>query len=301
MNIRDIDLNLLVVFEALITHRNVSRAAKAVGLSQPAMSNALGRLRRTLEDPILVRAAGKMVVTPRATELAEPVQGALRLIRDSLGAGPRFDPKTSIKTFSIEMTDYAVFHLAPDLCRRISRESPGSRLDIRPLETTLPAVRLAEGEIDLVVGHFEQDAGNLYRQGLFDDDFVCLLRKRHPMLDDTLTLEKFVALDHIMVAPWKEVSGLVDEALTSRGFSRRVLHRVPHFLTAPFIVARTDYAITLPRSLANSFAELLPVRAVDLPFALAPLRIAQVWHERAHRDPAQIWLREKLAEVVRSR
>ncbi len=296
MNIMDMDLNLLVVLDALLEEGNVTKAAARVGLSQPAMSNALARLREKFGDPLFVRTPGGMIPTARARALTEPVRLALRAIGAALAPGPIFDPAQSSQVFTIATTDYAELVLLPELSARFRESAPGVKLDLRSPRERVPQRELEAGQLDVAIGLFPDAPASFYRQTLFVEDFVCILRKDHP-LRGKLTLEKYAALRHALISPFGGMTGTVDEALEKHGLKREVVVATPHFLVAPLVVVRTDYILTLPRRVAASLASYLPVRLVEPPLELSKFTISQLWHERTHHDPAHRWFRAQLASL----
>jgi DNA-binding transcriptional LysR family regulator len=297
MNLRALDLNLLRVLDALLAERNVTRAAARLHLSQPALSNALGRLRRALGDPLLVRTPRGMVPTPRAAALAEPVHRALAGLEEALG-DRRFDPATSDQVFRLAATDYMEFVVFPPLIRRLREIGSRIALHVVPLGETVKAEALARGDVDLALGFFRRPEENLHARNLFDERFVCLVRRDHPAARRRLTLERFVALDHVLVAPGGVARGVVDEQLEHRGLARRVALAIPHFLQVPFIVAETDYVATLAERVAQRFVTLLPLKILTPPLELPGFTVSMLWHARTQHSPAHRWLREQLVEIA---
>jgi len=291
-----IDLNLLVAFDALLAERNVTRAARRVGLTQPAMSHALGRLRDILGDPILVRSGSGMLATARAEALEEPIRRALREIDDALRGGPTFDPKVARRTFTLAIGDYGELVVLPPLLARLAREAPG--IDLRVLAIPEDYGRLVEdGSFDLVINPIATGLGaGLVQQKLFDERFVCVLRKGHRAAKN-LDLASYVALPHALIAPRGRAGGFVDDALAARGLSRRVALTVPHFLVAPLVVAASDLVLTVAERIARTFAAMAPLEILEPPLPLRGFSMWQVWHERRRNDPAHAWLRTVITEV----
>jgi DNA-binding transcriptional LysR family regulator len=299
-NIGAIDLNLLVALQALLTERHVTRAAARMGLTQPAMSHALGRLRTTLGDPLLVRGQSGLQLTARAASLVDPLD---RLLRDAsaLLAAPTFDPKTSTRRFRIATSDYMEIVLMPRFLEHLSEEAPN--IDIVMVRHAQGTAQLDEGEADLMMvppGPLERS--DTRAQRILDEKFVCVVRADHPTVGKKMTLDRYVELGHVLVSPRGDGVGLVDHALAKVGRTRRVAVVVPHFLVAPFLVERTDYVLTVAARIARSLLpavklKLLPVPAeLDLP----GFDVRVVWHERDHADPAHAWLRTRIATVARS-
>lgn len=299
MNIRGLNLNLLPVLDALLTERNVTRAAKKLGMSQPAVSNALAQLRAHLDDPLLVRSGTGMVPTERAVALAEPLAEALHRLETSLGTTPEFDPKSSNDRFVIGTTDYVGFVLLPELVARLRIEAPAVTLRIVawPLHRVPPTLKT--GELDLMIGFFNDVPRAHKSELLLGDKFVLILRKGHPALRRKLTIARYAALDHVLVSQ-EDQPGVVDIALRKHHLRRNVALRLSHFLMVPPIVAATDLVAAIDRSVAMHFSRTLPLQLVAPPLALPAGRIGQVWHERTDASPAQRWFRKLVSESSRA-
>lgn len=300
MNITSIDLNLLVALDALVTEGSVTKAGQRIGLSQPAMSNVLGRLRRVLDDPVLVRTSQGMVPTPRIAELIGPVRKALGELEGALTAAKSFEPSKADRTFRVTTMDHAWVVLLPQLARLLTRQAPGVRLDFLPFSDTAEAA-LESGVVDAAIlpGRRYGRGAGFQRAELYDDNFDCLVRKDHPVVKRRLTLENYVALGHVLASPRGRRGGLVDLALKKKGLSRRVQVIVSHFAAAPFVVAETDLITTVPRGVARPFARMLNLRVLPPPIEFEGGPWFLVWHERALHDPAQTWFRELILEVSR--
>jgi DNA-binding transcriptional LysR family regulator len=293
------DLNLLSAFEALWAERNVTRAARRIGLSQSALSHALKRLREQLADPLFEPSPGGMIPTPRAQALATPLADAMTLIRAALEAPPPFAARRLKRSFTLATADYGELVILPRLLRRISREAPDVTLLVRPLGDH-PERDLASGLHDLVLTPQLGADPWLRSAPLFDDRFVCLLRRGHPLARRKLTLSRYVALLHVLVSPQGAGESAVDVALRQVGKTRRVAVRVPHFLVAPLVIAESDHVITLPERLVEAMAPLRRLTVHPTPIAVPPFSISQFWHERNDVDPAHRWLRELVAQVSSS-
>lgn len=298
-NVAGVDLNLLVAFDALAAELHVTRAAKRVGLSQPAMSHALKRLRDLLDDELFVRTARGLLPTTRAEALAPVVHRTLAEIGAALAPPRAFDPKTLRRTFVVRATDYVEIALLPPLLARLREAGPHVVLRLRPTSgTSDEAVDLLDH--DLLVGPLAKSSPRLVAQKLFDDDFVTVARRDHPVVKKRLSIEQFVALDHIQISIRGTPGGPVDDALQKRGLQRRIALFVPHFLSAPAIVAESDLILTLARRVANRVAPMLDLRVFTPPLEIPGFTIQQVWHERNHADPAHAWFRGVVAEVART-
>jgi DNA-binding transcriptional LysR family regulator len=296
MNISTFDLNLLRVLDALLREQNVSRAAERLSLSQPAVSNALNRLRELLDDPLLVRVGRSMQPTPRAQALEAPIRAALQQIEQSLTAGEAFDPASSRQRFRIAVTDYVELICMPRLVELLSRQAPGIRLDIQHLSPSLPAEALDKGELDLVLGRFEEIPTRFVRRHWMSETLQLALRRNHPRVNDALDLETFLGLRHLWVHGG-QTRGMVDQWLGEQGLSREILYTTPNYLQAAHIVASSELAAVLPTQLARHFAALLPLQLFDLPFHLGPFHLEIVSPAQRQRDAALQWLIDQIVAI----
>lgn len=295
-DLRGIDLGLLALFEALLDTRSVTRAGDRVDLSQPAASRALARLRALLHDPLFVRGPDGLVPTRRALALRAPLAAALGAVR-ALVAPPVFDPASATGTARILAPDFDAAALVPPLLAAFGTAAPG--LDVALLPRRGDAlVALAADDADLAVGVYANAPAGFRRQRLYDDTMVCVLRRGHPALARPLTAARFAALDHALITVTGEGGGVVDTALAQRGLVRRILLRVPSFLAAPLVVARSDLVVTMPRRIATEFAAIAPLVLVEPPLPIPRFTVSQVWHERQHADPRHAFVRTTLAAVA---
>ena len=301
MHLAAIDLNLAVVLHALVTERSVSRAAARLGLSQSATSHALSRLRDLLGDPVVVRTRTGIAPTPRVDALAEKLSAALSALEGALLDAPGFDPKVARRRFYVSASDYAEFVLLPPLLARLAADAPGIDLWVRPYDEGL-AEHLRRGDVDVVLGvpASIEDATGIRSADLFDERFMCLVRRGHPLARGKLTARRFAAARHAFIAPRGRPGGVVDAALAARGLERRVAFAVPHFLVAPHAVASTDLVLTVAGRIAEAFARTLPLQLLEPPLPLPGFTLSMFWHVRHETDPAQRWLREQLAHVAAS-
>jgi DNA-binding transcriptional LysR family regulator len=299
MDLRQLDLNLLLVFRAVHDTGHLTRAAERVGLSQPAMSHALKRLREALADPLFLRTPRGMQPTARAAALAPGVAAALRALEETLGRGVAFDPGTSEARLRIATTDYCEELLWGPVAARLRKDAPGLTLETLPLPERVPFKELESGAIDLALGHFPDAPGSLVAQKLYDEGYLCMMRVGHPAAEH-LTLASFAKLSHLLVAPWGVARGVVDERLAKVGKARRIAMTVAHFGAAPGVVEATDLVTTLPARLVDRWTKRYKVVGVPPPLALPPVRIAALWHARLAEDPLSRWVRERLAAVASS-
>lgn len=294
------DLNLLRVFEALWRERNVSRAAKQLGVSQPALSHALGRLRRELADPLFVRVPRGIEPTERAVALAQPVADALASLRRVYAPPAVFDPQRAVGRIGVASTEYFEHLVLPRLLPLLRAEAPGIVLQACLAPGRLPKEQMERGEIDLAVaGFFGKLPAGFFSQALLTDEFVCIARRGHPVVKRRLTLKRYTELEHLLISPQGDLVGIIDRELSRMGLSRRVVAGTASFLTLGAVVARSELLLTLPRRLAAQFAEQLPIEVHPLPLKAPRLRIVQAWHERTHADPLQRWFRRLLLGVIR--
>ncbi|MET1078426.1 MAG: LysR family transcriptional regulator [Pseudomonas sp.] len=296
MNISTFDLNLLRVLDALLQERNVSRAAERLALSQPAVSNALGRLRALLDDPLLVRVGRGMQPTPRALELETPIRAALQQIQESLGEGLRFDPASSQRCFRIAVTDYVELICMPRLLQQLALEAPGLQIEIQHLSPRLPVEALDQAELDLALGRFEEVPERFVRRPWMSETLQLVVRRDHPQLQGPPGLEAFLKLRHLWVHGG-QTRGMVDQWLAGQGLQRRIAYTTPNYLQAAHIVASTDLVAVLPTQLARYFAGLMPLQLYELPFHLGPFHLEITSPALRERDPALQWLIGKIQRL----
>lgn len=297
MNISGVNLNLLAAFDALFEEQSVTAAARRAGVTQPAMSNTLAQLRVLFDDPLFLRHRTGLTPTARAKELAEPIRQGLRLLESALSE-PRFDAQGSSRQFVIMASDYVELVLLPALLRRLAQEAPGVRLQLRPWGLHEIPPELARGEADLMLGFYGKLPPHHYQQHLFEDEYVCVVRRNHPRVARKLTLARYLELSHVLVSAKSDSPGSVDRALSALGKRRTIGARVSHFLSVPVLISRTDFVAALDRRVAEVFANPLGLRLLPPPLKLPKGTVGQVWHEQHERDPAHRWLRSLISEVA---
>jgi DNA-binding transcriptional LysR family regulator len=285
MNIGDLDLNLLHVFQAVHAARNVSRAAESLGLSQPAVSHALTRLRLALRDPLFVRTAGGVTPTAKAEHLARQVEAALKILDVALHESERFDPARSQRRFVVHMSDIGADEFLPLIMAEVGRSAPGVRVEALQLEPQAIGAALDEGRIDLAFGYLPELTGT-ERQRLLDERYVVLLRRGHP-LARIRSRAALTQLDFILVRSHAEPA----RALHLLGLESRIRLTLPHFMVAPSILAASDLAVVIPRRPALRFAERHELQVVEPDLGLPPFEVAMHWTWRFHNDPGHRWLR----------
>jgi DNA-binding transcriptional LysR family regulator len=296
VNTTNFDLNLLRILDVLLREQNVSRAASRLALSQPTVSNALARLREQLEDPLLVRVGRRMQPTPKALALEGPIRSALRQIEQTIKVDEGFDPRSSRQAFCIAMTDFVEQACMPTLLRRLQDSAPNLRLDIAPLAPSLPIDALDRGQLDLVLGRFDEIPARFARRLWRSETLQVALRQDHPMVSGVLDLETFLRLRHLWVHGG-QTRGMVDQWLGEQGLSRQIVYTTPNYLQAAHLVAASDLCVVLPTQLARNFAALLPLQLHDLPFALPAFELELVYLTQRGQDPALNWLVGEILQV----
>jgi DNA-binding transcriptional LysR family regulator len=291
------DLSLLLTIDALLQEGNVTLAAKRLGLSTPAASHALARIRERLDDPILVRAGRRMVLTPRAEQLRPQVRSLVEEATRVLSAAVPFSPRDLERTFTIFTTDHVLLVLGPTVDRILREEAPDVSLRFLPslMEDWIP---LRDGVADLsvcILGHFPPE---FRTRQLFTDRFVCVVREDHPRVGRRLTLDEYLALDHIVVSPLG-LPSRVDSLLSERGHERRIRRIVPFFISALLLAATTDYILTVSDRAAMAMAKTLRLRMVQPPLPLSSYALHLLWHPRLENEPANRWLREVFVRAAK--
>lgn len=298
MNVTDVDLNLLRVFDAVLRQGGVTPAASMLGLTQPAVSNALARLRKLFGDALFVRTPSGMEPTPFARELAQPVRQALALLESALAHGPGFDPASATRGFRFYMSDVGQVEFLPPLVERVQREASGVRLEAVALDVDDIGASLAAGGLDLAIGFLPGLGPPVRRRALFRDPYSCLMRADHPIA--TLTRKRFLEASHALVT-YRGGHRVIEEALERAGLARNIALRVPHFTVVPMVLERTDLILTLPSRVARVFERRGAFKALPPPIAIPPAEVAVHWHERFEADPGNRWLRERVIELFADR
>ncbi len=289
----DVDLNLLLALDALLRERSVTRAGSALGLSQPATSHALARLRELFGDELLVRRSNDMEPTVLAESLIAPLAEVLARVEELLWRDRVFDPAAADRELVIAMTDFVEATLLPAALPRLGL---GARLHVRlrALGGELPERALADGDIDLAIGTILSPPAAMMVTTLYRDGFAAVVRRGHPCLAAPLDPEAYAALDHVLIATPGDGPGMVDLALEALGLRRNVVLRTSHFLTVVPLIAATDLVCTMPARIAHASSQRHDVVVFDPPVAVPGFDVAMFWHPRRERDPAVRWLRDQL-------
>lgn len=292
---RDVDLNLLVVFQEVFQERQISHAAKRLRLTQSAVSNALARLRRTFNDELFVRTANGMQPTPFAEQLAEPVAAALGHINVALNPSAPFDAATSTRHFTLAMTDVGEVYFMPALVERLGRLAPAVQLSTVRAGTIDLKLEMEAGRVDLAIGAFETVSTALYQRRLFRQPYVSMFRKGHPLGKGAPTLKRFLAARHLIVSSLESPYDRINQMLDKAGVRAATQFQVPHFTAVPYIVAGTDLVVTVPLKLAERAAAPFNLAYIKPPLRLPALQTNMFWHRRFNQDAGNLWLRSVIA------
>lgn len=293
------DLNLLPVFMALFEERNVTRAAERLGITQPALSNALKRLRETMRDPLFVRERYGMQPTQMAQDLAPVIGAALAAIDEAVRGQQDFDPSKADRLFLIAPNSLVEFVLMPAIVARLREIAPGIRLRLAPFGNDLTEAGVVSGTTAMVIGRITDPPDNLVVQHLMDDGLACVVRADHPLVEERLTKAVYEQLRHVNVLPPGRLRAGLFRTLEERGLKRDVAVSVTHFLAVTEMIAATDYCATLPRLICRHLADDKRLRVVEPPVDLGTFPVEMAWHVRYRNDPAHRWLRSLIADMAR--
>ena len=310
LNFRTLDLNLLRVFDVVMAERNLTRAAERLSITQPAVSNALKRLKESVGEDLLTRAPGGVKPTPRAVALWPEVRTALGYLRAALSP-ESFNPQTDATSFRIAMADATAAMFMPPLVSHIEDSQALANVRVLPLATRDPSVLLERGDADLAVGYFPETLAGLHSQEsdsplrharLLDSEYVCVMREGHPLAaEGELTLDAYCAAQHLLVNFGGRAHGLADQALATLGRQRRVVLTVNQYFTAGRVVANSNLLTVLPAFYVDSTGYREQVVTRPLPFELTGLHVAMLWHQRHDRVSSHQWLRARLLEAAAAR
>lgn len=297
MHIDTLHLNQLRLIEALARNSNLGEAAEEIGLTQSAASHALARLRKELQDLVFVRTSEGMRPTPYGIRLAASVREALQSLRAGLDRHPEFAPATSSRTFNVIMSDVSQMLYLPKLLPKLSAEAPGVSLRVRALPAKAPHLILESGEVDLAIGAFSRLIAGCRQKRLYRERYVCVVRQNHPNFAQGMTAEAFCSVPHALVDPRGYVHERLDRWLAQQNVPRRAKLFVPYFLSLPLVIARSDLLVVMASRVANTYAEMLPLKIMPPPVKLPAYDTRLFWHERFHKDPANRWLRGLYVEL----
>jgi DNA-binding transcriptional LysR family regulator len=291
MDIRRVDLNLLVIFDSMARHRSVIRTAEAVGLSQPATSAALARLRTLFDDPLFVRAGSEMKPTPRALALSPVVHRVVEAISTEILQQSTFDPAHADRTFTILTPDIGEIAFIPGVLRRLRQEAPHIRLHALSLPRKATAEALESGTAELAVGFFpDLHKAGFFQQALFRTSYSCIACATHKQAGQRMTMKQFLAAKHLVVRPDGR-EHTFDRLLEEKGHHRRVMLELSHFMSLLAILPGSDLIATVPDDIATAVGRHIKLRRIELPFRPPVIEVQQFWHRRMQHDPASRWLR----------
>ncbi|WP_206996585.1 LysR family transcriptional regulator [Trinickia mobilis] len=293
-----VDLNLLRVFQAVLEEKSLTRAGQRLGLSQPAISYALGRLRALFDDPLFVRTPEGMAPTSAAERLADPVGRAIAAAREALRHGEPFDPATSSREFRLSMSDIGEQVFLPAICEKLQQLAPQVRIAAEPVPLTGVEEKLRLGQLDFAIGNLPALKPITKYASLFNEEYACMTRKRPGLPARRITRERFQDMLHVAVASTDSSHLLIDETLRASGLYRRVALRVPHFTVVPQILQRTDWMVTLPRGVAEIFNESGQFLIYPLPVEIAHFESTIHWHDLYDGDEGNRWFREFVIQTV---
>ncbi len=299
MKVSPVDLNLLAVLDAILETGSVSRAAERAGITKAAMSHALARLRAQIGDPILVRAGQRWQLTARAQEIAIQVRDTTATARELLQRERSFEPATTAREFRIHATDHTLSLIGTAIGTQVAKHAPRATLRFLPIEAD-DVIPLRGGGSDLALGVFPNLPPEFRTQALFHERFACVVRKGHPAVRGKLTLDTYLGLDHVVVAPRGRAGSTVDDALAARGHRRTVTRYVPYFVVALDLVSRTNCTVTISERLAGAYADRFGLQVLRAPIPLPTYTISQVWHPRVDAQPAHRWLRGQVLSAART-
>ncbi|MGC0992222.1 LysR substrate-binding domain-containing protein [Pantoea agglomerans] len=294
------DLNLLPVLLVMMEERNVTRAAERLGITQPALSNALNRLRETLNDPLFIRERYGMRPTPKAEQLAQVVGAALSSIDKVILGQQDFDPLNATRLFTLAPNSYVEFIMMPAIVARLRSCAPGIRLRLTPFGNDVTETGVISGNTDMVLGRIVEPPDNLVVQHLMNEGLACVIRADHPLVGEKLSAEQYEQLKHVNVLPPGRMRAGLYQALEQRGLRRQVAVSVTHFLAVPEMIAVTDYCATLPRLICQHLSRDQRLRIVPAPVDLGTFPVEMGWHARYRDDPAHRWFRTLITETAQS-
>lgn len=293
------DLNLLRTFIVLMEERNVTRAAEKLGITQPALSNALARLRILLRDPLFIRERYGMQPTDKAQELAPLIADTLATLDDMILGQQEFDPRRAERLFTIAPNSFVEFVLMPAVVARLRVEAPGIKLRLTPYGTDLAETGVISGTTALVMGRIPDPPDNLVVQHLMDDGLACIVRADHPEIGNSISREQYERLKHVNMLPPGRLRVGLFQALERQALRREVAVSVTHFLAIPELIAVTDYCSTLPTLICRRLAHDPRLKIVPSPVDLGTFPVDMAWHIRYRHNPAHRWLRELIGDVAR--
>lgn len=299
--LRNFDLNLLVAFKHLLEEKSVSRSAEKMFISQSAMSHVLQRLRRQLDDPVLVKTPKGMRPTQRALALFDPICAVLKSVETIVQPPEEFSPEASQRRFVIAMSDYIEFTLLRALCETLTKEAPNIELHIKQHSGAFAETCIEECDVDLVIGLNapRNPPSYLRHETLFNEGLICVVRQDHPeFVGSEITLEQFLLSRHMLISQRDDGTSLIDDWLEEHRKKRKISVIVPNFLSACSIIAHTDLVLTAPRRIGEYFARLAPLKMTPAPIEFPECAVTMAWHSSHEKEPGHAWLRQQIHEII---
>ena len=294
MNLKETDLNLFIAFDVIYTEKNLTKAGQVLGITQPAVSNALSRLRELFGDDLFIRTSKGMIPTPVANQIIKDVRSALSLIQNTISETEKFDPSIAEMTFKISIGDSSEYRLLPLLIKELAEIAPKIKVETYLTPRKDAPRELASGTIDFSIDPPVHSDPHLRHEKIYEEDYVMIVRKDHPILNlKEITIEDYLKLSHIHISNRKTGLGHVDMALYRLGLSRDISLRAQHFLVAPYIVEQSDLAITTTKG----FAVDRDLAWRELPFEIEPLILHLYWHEAKDSDPSTKWMKDLMLKT----
>lgn len=297
MNIFNFDLNLLVVFNAIYEEKNLTRAGQRLRLTQPAISHSLNRLRSAFNNQLFVRHGHQMVPTPLAEKLRLQVREILGLTEKIFEGWENFEPSKSTRTFLIGIQDYPLMVILPHLLEIINKTAPSITIKTSHLRKEDRKIALEEGKLDMVIGVKQEFGSNISQQYLFSDREVCIMRKDHPDIASTLTMEQYTAAEFIGISVSEYEVQAIDAKLKELGKKRHIRLIIENEVSIPHLVAKSDFLANVVELVADAFIALLPIKIMPLPIPITDIKFYQYWHVRHQKDPAHVWMRQVMKNV----
>jgi DNA-binding transcriptional LysR family regulator len=298
-----IDLNLLETITALVEEGSVSAAAVRLGVSQPAVSSALAKLRKHFDDPLFVRAPGGVSPTARGAHIAAFAKDLLAQVEEKLGPTATFEPRSVHRPFTFALSDVGEIVFLPRLVETLGRQSPGNTVQSVSMRPDRLADGLKDGGVDLAIGYFPDLKGNdFFQQALFTHHFVCLVRADHHVKGKRLSMSEFLSLPHAVVRSEGRSQEIFEAHLEAAGLARKVAVTTPHFLSIPTLVARSDLVVTVPHAMGIAYGRPeFGLKTIGLPFPSPQIELRQHWHRKVHKDARNMWLRRVVEELFNPR
>lgn len=297
MKLSDIDLNLLIIFNQLLLDRNVSASAEKLNLTQPAVSNALKRLRNILNDELFIRTSKGMSPTPYAMTLAEPIGYALDSLHNALNQEPTFDPMTSQRTFTLAITDIGEIYFVPTLIAELSRLAPHVKISTVRNNANNLSEEMESGSVDAAIGLIPSLKTGFFQRRLFNQKYVCIFRNNHPSAKNPISLQSYKTLGHVSVTSANTGHNQIDQLIEGKGVQRDIRLHVPHFVAIGHILQTTDLIATVPERFAQKSEGPFGLVTSKPPIELPEISINLLWHAKYNRDPANVWLRQLIVKL----